>query len=71
MPPKDADKIKNTVIYIDGKPIGKVAEITLPEIELERQKTIKDRVIGVMADIVTAVCSGITNFLLWIQRKGR
>ena len=41
MPPKDADKIKNTVIYIDGKPIGKATEITLPEIELEHQKRLK------------------------------
>lgn len=71
MPPKDADKIKNTVIYIDSKAIRKVAEITLPEIKLEHQKTIKDRVIGIMADVITEVCSGITKFLLWIQRKGR
>lgn len=71
MPPKDADRIKDAVIYIDGKPMGKVAEITLPEIKLEHQKTIKDRMIGIVADIVTAVCSGITSFLLWIQRKGR
>ena len=32
---------------------------------------LRDKTIGITADIITAVCSGITNFLLWIQRKGR
>ncbi len=32
---------------------------------------LRDKTIGIIADIITAVCSEITNFLLWIQRKGR
>lgn len=31
----------------------------------------KNKTIGIMADVVTAVCTAITKFLLWIQRKGR
>lgn len=73
MPPKDEDGIKDIdiVIFIDGKPIRKIEEITLPEIELEHHGTIKDRIMGIIADIITVVCNRITNFLLWIQRKER
>lgn len=35
------------------------------------KKRLINKAIETMADIVTAICSGITNFLLWIQRKGR
>lgn len=35
------------------------------------KKRLINKTIGIVADIITAVCSGITNFLLWIQRKGR
>lgn len=35
------------------------------------KKHLINKAIGIMADIVTTVCSGITSFLLWIQRKGR
>lgn len=35
------------------------------------KKRLINKTIGIVADIVTAVCSGITNFLLWIRRKGR
>lgn len=33
--------------------------------------TFSSYIFGIVEDVVTAVCSGITNFLLWIQRKGR
>lgn len=36
-----------------------------------RKKQVRDKVLGIMADVVTAVCTAITKFLLWIQRKER
>lgn len=68
MPPKDADKIKDAILYIDGKEIGKIGEITLPEIQFEK-RTVKDITTGFIAGVVTEVCNGITKLLLWIQRR--
>ncbi len=41
------------------------------EAKKRRRKKARDKVIGVLADIVTAVCSTLTNFLLWIHGKGK
>lgn len=68
MPPKDADKIKDAMLYIDGKPIGKIGEITLPEIQAKKP-TLKERIIGIVADTITKVCTGITKFLLRIRKE--
>lgn len=68
MPPKNAEKIKDATVYMDGKPIGKIEEITLPQIQV-RKKTVKDIAIGFVADVVTVVCTTITKFLLWIQNR--
>lgn len=68
MPPKDADKIKDAILYIDGKEIGKIGENTLPEIRFEK-RTVKDIITGFIAGVVTGVCNGIRKLLLWIQRR--
>lgn len=68
MPPKDAEKIKEATLYLDGKPIGKVEELTLPEITFKKP-TIKERFIEIIADLITTVCTGITNFLLRIRKE--
>lgn len=35
----------------------------------EKKPTIKDRVIGIITDVIMAVCTAITKFLLWIQNR--
>lgn len=34
------------------------------------EKSRKERLIGVVADVITKICTGITNFLLWVQKRG-
>lgn len=34
-----------------------------------RKKQMRDKTIGFIADIVTAVCNEVTKFLLWIRRR--
>lgn len=34
-----------------------------------RNKQMRDKVIGFIADIVTVVCNEVTKFLLWIRRR--
>ena len=37
----------------------------------EHKRTIKQRLVEIMADTVTVVCTSITNFLLRIQKRGK
>lgn len=65
MPTKNAEKIAQAAVYIDGKPIKRIQEIELPEMKRKRE-TIINRLIKL---IRFGICLSV--FKLKDGRKGR
>ena len=41
----------------------------MPRKNAVKKPSIKERFIGIIADVITTVCTGITNFLLRIRKE--